>query len=196
MDETQERRIAQGLRGGDPRAWGELYDAFAERTWRCVARLMGPQSADVADVMQETFLAAAGSARTFDESKGTLWLWIWGIARRHVALHYRKQQRHERPRLVAASLASVNGRWRQWLDGAGDLPVDELEAGELAGLVRSTLAQLPIEYESVLTAKYLDDLPVERLARDERCTEIAIRSRLARARQAFREAFSKHLEPV
>ena len=26
MDETRERRIAQGLRGGDARAWGELYD--------------------------------------------------------------------------------------------------------------------------------------------------------------------------
>ena len=66
---------------------------------------------------------------------------------------------------------------------------DALEAGELAQLVRATLMELPADYQSVLTAKYLDEIPVEQLAREERCTEAAIRSRLARARQAFREQF-------
>lgn len=189
MDEIQERRIAQGLRGGDPQAWSELYDAFAERVWRSVARLLGPDSASIADIVQETFIAAARSARTFDEAKGSLWVWLSGIARRHLALHFRKEQRQDRQRLVSAALASSNGRLRQWLE-AGDSPMpDALEADELAQLVRATLLELPSEYESVLTAKYLDDVSVEQLARDERCSEAAIRSRLARARQAFREAY-------
>ena len=33
----------------------------------------------------ETMLAAARSARTYDASKGTLWVWLWGIARMQVA---------------------------------------------------------------------------------------------------------------
>ncbi len=189
MDEQRERRIAQGLRGGDPQAWRELYDAFAERVWRSVARLLGPDSASVADVVQETFIAAARSARTFDEAKGSLWVWLSGIARRHLALHFRKEQRQDRRRLVSAALASSNGRLRQWLEG-GEFPVpDALEASELAQLVRATLMELPSEYESVLTAKYLDDVSVEQMARDERCSEAAIRSRIARARKAFREAY-------
>ena len=189
MDEIQERRIAQGLRGGDPQAWRELYDAFAERVWRSVARLMGADSAAVADIVQETFMAAARSARTFDEAKGSLWVWLSGITRRHLALHFRKEQRHDRRRLVSAALASPDGRLRQWLEG-GDPPMpDALEAGELAQLVRATLMELPADYQSVLTAKYLAEIPVEQLAREERCTEAAIRSRLARARQAFREQF-------
>ncbi len=189
MDETRERRIAQGLRGGDSGAWGELYDAFAERVWRSVARLVGPNSACVADIVQETFIAAARSARTFDEAKGSLWFWLSGIARRHLALHFRKEQRHDRQRLVSAALGSPNGRLRQWLDGADAPTPDALEASELAALVRTALTELPPEYESVLTAKYLDEVPVEQLAREERCSEAAIRSRLARARQAFREAY-------
>lgn len=196
MSEEQERRLALGLRGGDPLAWRELYDAFAERVWRCLARRLGPDGADVADVMQETFLAAAGSARGYDPERGSIWAWLWGIASRHAALHFRKQARHERPRLVAAALASPNGRWRRWLDGHGDVPLDELESSETSDLVRLTLARLPDEYERVLVAKYLDDQPIQRLAQEERCSETALRSRLARARQAFREAFGQNLEHV
>ncbi len=193
MDESRERRIAQGLRGGDPQAWRELYEAFAERVWRSVARLLGPASADVADVVQETFMAAARSAPTYDEAKGSLGVWLTGIARRHLALHFRKEQRHDRQRLVSAALGAANGRLRQWLDGAEAPMPDELEIAELAQLVRATLAELPAEYEIALTAKYVDDVPVEHMAREERCTEVAIRSRLARARQAFRNEFSRRV---
>src|SRR3954467_9447204 len=113
MDEHQASAVARGLREGRPGAWRGLYDAFAERVWRGVARLLGPSSADVADVVQETMLAAARSARNYDESRGTLWNWLWGIARVQVALHYRKQQRRDR-------LAASAGRLAHWLDG-GDL---------------------------------------------------------------------------
>src|SRR5262249_48320365 len=96
MDEQQEREVALGLREGKTDAWRTLYEAYAERVWRSVARLLGPRSADVADVVQETFLAAARSAVTYDAGRGSLWFWLWGIARRHVALHYRKQERQDR----------------------------------------------------------------------------------------------------
>src|SRR5207248_116660 len=107
-----------------------LYDAFAERVWRGVARLLGPNSADVADVVQETMLAAARSARTFDDGKGSLWVWLWGIARMQVALHYRKQQRHDRLKHTGDWLAASNGRLARWLDGSDDSPTVLLEAAE------------------------------------------------------------------
>src|SRR3954447_24794201 len=100
MEESQERLVAQGLRAGHADAWRALYDAFAERVWRAVARLVGPSSADVADIVQETFMAAARSARQYDPAKGPLWFWLWGIARRQIALHYRKQKRHDRLKLA------------------------------------------------------------------------------------------------
>jgi RNA polymerase sigma-70 factor (ECF subfamily) len=194
MDDTQERRIAQGLREGNPDAWRDLYDAFAERVWRGVARLLGPAASDVADVVQETFIAAAKSARGFDPAKGTLWLWLWGIARMHVALHFRKKDRHDRLTRARDWLAAGNGRLRRWFDGREPSPAEALEASELGELVRATLAELPQEYEDVLTAKYLDGQSVEQLARRDRCTEVAVRSRLARARGAFRDVFAKYTE--
>ena len=96
LDEQQERRIAQGLREGEADAWQALYDAYAERVWRGVARLLGAHKSDVADVVQETMLAAARSALSFDPARGPLWPWLWGIAHNHAALHLRKQARRHR----------------------------------------------------------------------------------------------------
>lgn len=191
MDEHQERQVVLGLHEGNPDAWRRLYEAFAERVWRCVARLMGPSASDIADVVQETFLAAARSARSFDPQRGPLWLWLWGIARRHVALHYRKKERHDRLQQACETLGA-DGRLLRWLEGAPETPPDTLVAGELAQLVRVTLAELPLDYETLLTAKYLDGESVEQIAERERTTAVAIRSKLARARQAFREAFAKY----
>ncbi|HEV3146986.1 MAG TPA: sigma-70 family RNA polymerase sigma factor [Gemmataceae bacterium] len=190
MDQAQENRIAQGLRAGQPEAWAMFYDAFAERVWRCTARLLGPANADIADVVQETFLAAARSARSYDPAKGALWFWLWGIGRRQLALHLRKKERWQRVTLIAN-----NGRLSHWLEGQGPLPSEALEVAEISELVRATLAELPADYADVLTAKYLDETPVEEIAKDEHITETAIRSRLARAKQAFREKFSWRAEP-
>src|SRR5437016_1418205 len=92
LDEQQERLLAQGLRAGKIEAWQALYDAYAERVWRAAARLLGPDCTDVADVVQETMMAAARSAAAFDPKRGSLWVWLSGIARNHVALHFRKQE--------------------------------------------------------------------------------------------------------
>jgi RNA polymerase sigma-70 factor (ECF subfamily) len=194
MDEQQEREVALGLREGKTEAWRTLYDAYAEEVWRAVARLLGSQSADVADVVQETFLAAARSATTYDASRGSLWLWLWGIARRHVALHYRKQERQDRLKHAGDWLARGNGRLLRWLDGRDEQPADALEAAELVTLVRATLMELPADYESLLTAKYLHDTPVEQIADREKCSAVAVKSKLARAREAFRQAFGKRAD--
>jgi RNA polymerase sigma-70 factor (ECF subfamily) len=120
-------------------------------------------------------------------------MWLWGIARNHVALHRRKQGRLDRLRRAGAWLASCDGVVLGYLRGRDSpLPEDTLACAELATLVRETLTDLPEEYGLLLSAKYLDGLPVEDIARQTRSTAAAVRSKLARARQAFREAFEKY----
>jgi RNA polymerase sigma-70 factor (ECF subfamily) len=133
-------------------------------------------------VVQETMLAAARSARTYDPASGSLWNWVWGIARIQVALHFRKRQRHDR-------LMEANSRVVRWLDGTDPPPTDLLESAELVASVRFALTELPGEYETLLTAKYLDGDSVGTIAGRERSTETAVRSKLARARDAFRKVF-------
>ena len=179
MDEELAHRVATGLRSGDPDAWRQLYDAFAERVWRGVARLLGPHPADIADVVQETMLAAARSVRNFDGAKGSLWNWLWGIARTQVALHFRQRRRHDRWKWDALTRP----------EGTEALHESGIEINEVAEAVRAALGELPAEYEQLLTAKYSDGDSVERIAGRERLTETAVRSKLARARAAFRAAY-------
>ena len=161
-----------------------LHEAYAERLWRGVARLLGPHSAEIADVVQETMMAAAKSARGFDDSRGSLWGWLWGIARIQVALHFRRQERRDR-------LTERHGQAARPVDGTDAAPPVLLEAAERAGLVRAALGELSDDYELILTAVYLDGETVARIAERERSTETAVRSRLARARDAFRQAFGR-----
>jgi RNA polymerase sigma-70 factor (ECF subfamily) len=191
MDKPTETEIAEGLRQGNRDAWLTLYDLYAEKVWRNVARLMGTDAASVGDVVQETFLAAARSAGHFNPRRGSLWVWLWTIAKRQVALHYRKGR--QRSALVQAQKwwASLNGQKDEWLQGNEKPPAEVLESRELAELVRCTLEELPAEYQVLLMAKYMDGAAVEEIADQMNGSRVAIRSKLARARRAFRGVFTR-----
>ena len=191
MDKDTERDIAKGLQEGDRQAWLRLYEAYAESVWRNISRLTGGDSAIVADIVQETFLAAARSAGNFNPSRGSLWVWLWTIARRQVALYYRKQKPEI---LLSRSLqwwTSLDGEKLDWIDAKADMPPDILESQELAVLVRLALSELPGDYQILLLAKYVDNQPAEQIAGQMDCSKVAIRSKLARARKAFRKAFNR-----
>jgi RNA polymerase sigma-70 factor (ECF subfamily) len=196
LDEQHERRLARGLRDGKIDAWQALYDAFAERVWRGVARLLGASGADIADVVQETMLAAAKSAASFDPERGSLWVWLWGIARNQAALHYRKRARGDRFLKVDVWRAAGDGRLLRWLEGTEPAPPGAAMSAEVSELVRATLLELPNDYAFLLSARYLDGDSVAVIASHERSTEVAIRSKLARARQAFRQAFGKRAHDI
>lgn len=191
MDKNTERDIAKGLQEGDRQAWLQLYEAYAESVWRNVSRLAGCDSTTVADIVQETFLAAARSARNFRPDRGTLWVWLWTIARRQVALYYRKQKTNIVLSQAQQWWTGLDGEKFDWIDAKADMPPDILESQELAVLVRLALSKLPGDYQALLLAKYVDNQPAERIAERMNCSETAVRSKLARARKAFRKAFKR-----
>jgi len=194
MDKDTEREIVEGLQEGDRQAWLQLYEAYAECLWNNVARLMGFDCPAVADIVQETFLAAARSAKNFDSRRGSLWIWLYGIARRHIALYYRKQH----PKTILIRLkkwwASLDGEKIDWINAKEDAPPEVLEARELSALVRFALIKLPGEYQTLLLAKYVDGQSVNKIAEELDCSPVAVTSKLARARKTFRMAFSKLIQ--
>jgi RNA polymerase sigma-70 factor (ECF subfamily) len=186
----QQQEVADGLRQGNQQAWRMFYDAHAERVWRLVTRQMST-SCDVADVVQETFLAGAKSAAKYDPSRGTLWNWISGIARNQVALHYRKQQRQQPLKQSDDGSSGNREAVIDWLESREASPPEALASVELVSLIRTTLTELPIDYEELLTAKYIEGASVQQIAIAEDCGQESIRSKLARARRAFRRAFTQ-----
>jgi len=84
-----------------------------------------------------------------------------------------------------------DGQTTDWIDAKADPPPGILEARELATLVRAALTELSPEYQSLLLAKYADDQSAKEIAEQMKCSPDAVRSKLARARKAFKEAFEK-----
>lgn len=177
--------MIRGLRDGNREAWAALYSEYSADVWRYAGRLIGNQMTDVGDVVQETFLAAARVAHQFDASRGSLWNWLAGIAHHQAAAHLRRAGRAERLReLVDAGTIDL----RQWWNG-DESADDHFARIELTELVRGVLADLPADYATLLTAKYLDEHSVDDLAHQLGSSVEAIKSKLARARREFRAKF-------
>jgi RNA polymerase sigma-70 factor (ECF subfamily) len=183
--------VAKGLQQGNCDAWLSLYEMYAEKLWCNIARLMAHDEASVADVVQETLLSAARSAKNYNRRRGSLWTWLWAIAKRQVALHYRKQTSKALIARAQQWWSLLDGQASDWIDGSQKPPTEVLESAELATLVRYTLAELPAEYQTLLMAKYMDGLTIETIAEETNGSSVAVRSKLARARKAFRLAFKR-----
>lgn len=186
-DPFDESAVSRGLREGDRNAWAALFDQFSARVWRYVARLIGGRAADVSDIVQETFLSAARSARGFDSSQGTLWSWLSGIAHHVTAKYWREAERERRLHRLAAE----HQRSPASQPAAPADPLDCALAGEAIDLVRAALAGLTADYAFLLTARHLDGLSISDIQTLCGGTSDALRSRLTRARQAFRDEFER-----
>lgn len=197
----QEGEIISGLRRGDQTAWTTLYDTYSVRIWRYVAKLVGPNADAVGDIVQESVLAAAQSAQSFNDSKGTLWQWLTGIAHNSVSKYWRVEQQANRlQRLLEANagdgppLGAVDPP-KEWvtmlLARSEQLPGENMERQELADIVRAAMAQLPADYADLLTAKYVDELSLAEIQRQTGSSSDAVRSKLVRARSEFRDVFQR-----
>ncbi|UOY00098.1 RNA polymerase sigma factor [Blastococcus sp. PRF04-17] len=120
------------------------------------------------DLTAETFLAAVAAAGPVTVP------WLIGTARHKLVDHWRRQEREQR------SLRLVEG------DGAVDDPwevqLDALRAQQV-------LDGLSPQHRAALTLRYLDDLPVPRVAALLGRTIHATEALLVRARTAFRRAY-------
>ncbi len=108
-----------------------------------------------------------------------------------MALHYRKCQQRSALADAQKWWTSLNGQKDDWVLGSEKPPAEVLESRELAELVRYTLEELPAEYQVLLMAKYVDGAAVEQIADQVNGSPVAVRSKLARARKAFRRVFKR-----
>jgi RNA polymerase sigma-70 factor, ECF subfamily len=157
---------------GDEEAWRILYDQafaglYAYVCWRCAGLR------DVADeLVQETWLIAVRRVRHFDPERASFAAWLRGIAANVLRNHLRSRRRA----CPSVPLSGVE---------PSRSPDDRARAERMA----RALASLSERHEAVLRAKYLAQLSVAEIAAEWQESFKAIESLLARAREAFRQAY-------
>ena len=173
-DQWCELQIVRGLQAGESDAWTALCEQYNDRVWQYVARLIGSNEAVVADVFQETLMAVAKAGRSLrDDTR--IWAWLATIAHNQCALHWRQQAKR------STELFSEQP--------VSETPLKQLLRQEDIDNVRCLLSEMPVEYTTVLTAKYIDGLSIRSIAQQHGEGDEAIRSRLARARKEFRKLY-------
>jgi RNA polymerase sigma-70 factor (ECF subfamily) len=152
-----------------------LYDPALPQVYGYLLRRCG--SREVAEELtSETFLAAVDSVRRGMPPRIDVG-WLIGVARHKLADHWRRQAREQR-NLRAVALEPTAG------DDPWDDRLDALRA-------RATLDRLAPQHRAALTLRYVDDLPVPRVAALLDRTVRATEALLVRARREFRTVYTE-----
>ena len=162
-------------RAGEPAAWDTLFRRYQMPLYVYVFELVHDEQAGL-DLVQETFIAAVrhiGGLR--DDSK--FGSWLFGIAHQKSIQHWRKQIREEilRDEVVGNP------------DGSDDSPDNLLIRREQEAEFMHLLNELPLSQRSVLLLHFIEDFPLEAIARITETPIGTVKSRLHYAKKLLRK---------
>ena len=178
------------LKGRDRSAWSAAVDRHLHEVYGFVFHLVGGDRTVAEDLNQETWLEAMDGIDQCDATRGSFRNWLFGIARKRVALHYRR-------RALAGNPTSRSGQFREVAE-LGDisvLPEDVLEQVERVSVVRAAILLLPDDRREVLLWKYVEGISVETIAVRMGRTAKAVESLLSRTRQQMRVLLRGYMMP-
>lgn len=162
----------------DPSALEAFYREHVEEVLRFIARRVS-DPATAADLTSDVFVAAIGSADSFEPGRGTPRAWLIGIARIVVIGEYRRSA-HE-----ADKQQRICGR--RLLDDADILRLEErLDAAREARMLYHLIDRLPSGERDVIELVGVDGMSVVDAAAALDISPTAARVRLHRARRTLR----------
>ncbi|MEU5996136.1 RNA polymerase sigma factor [Spirillospora sp. NPDC047418] len=176
MNAEDARLISESLR--DPEQFTAVYDRHYTVVFRYVAGRLGSQPAD--DIAAETFLVAFRRRRSFDQGKGTVRSWLFGIATKLVSQHRRAETRRYRALARVGADPAVGSHEEQvvtWVTAEGLQP-------QLA----RALAALSAKERDVVLLVALSGLGHDEVAAALGIPYGTVGSRLNRARRKLRAA--------
>jgi RNA polymerase sigma-70 factor (ECF subfamily) len=180
---VSEAQLLTQARAGDEQAFGQLFALHQRAIYRYALHMCGAGTAD--DIVQDTFLAVLKPGGAFDDTRGSVGAYLFGIAR-HLVL------KRLGPRYVATSQGMENVDARP----APDLSaLDLLSRDETVAAVRRAIATLPPAFREAIVLCDLDEMDYQTAATVLDCPIGTVRSRLHRARALLAERLSL-LRPV
>jgi RNA polymerase sigma-70 factor (ECF subfamily) len=153
-----------------------LYNAYKSRIYTFILRILGePEVAD--DITQDVFTKAYQALGTLTKDHRVL-PWLYRIANNAAIDHVRR-----RKRIKWLPVGDLLGHHDEPVVGDSQATIPERDQ------VRAILAKMPIESVTALLLHSLEGYTYREIAEIQGSTLPAVRSRIARARQAFRDAY-------
>jgi RNA polymerase sigma-70 factor (ECF subfamily) len=182
VNDEDRRLIADSLLG-DREAFGKIVSRYQSRLYNSVLRLVDTPE-DAADVVQDAFLNAFQSLRSF-KGDAEFFTWMYRIAFNAAVSSKRKKK-------AAVSLNALepgrNGSTHEPVDASDYVrPGLALERTEDERQLYDALARLSAEHRDALVMKEIDGLKYDEIADVLKIPIGTVRSRLNRARLELRD---------
>lgn len=195
MDENVEKKASEGredisidaLKAGDRAAFARLVERYSPKIYRLALKILNdPQDAE--DILQETFIKALRALPTF-EGRSSLSTWLYRIAVNEALMLVRKRK----PNFVSIDMERE--------DAEGDvepveivdwccLPEGDLMSAESRTFLDLAIQRLTPALRAVFILRDVEGLSVRETAEALGLTEVAVKTRLLRARLKLREELS------
>lgn len=184
-----EQELIDRARNGDLDAFTDLVCRYEKKVFTAAYRIMGNYS-DACDLAQEVFIRVYQALPRFRGDCSFI-TWLYRITANLCRDELRRQGRQKKNSLDEM-LASSAGN---------SLPVDQcpspcesLERREFQEMVQGCLNELPEEFRLVLIMREIQGLSYDEIAATLDISLGTVKSRLSRARQAFRQKISGRRE--
>ena len=176
----------EGVRRRDPQALGDFFEAYFDRVFSLLKRLLGDPVA-AQDAAQEVFLKIHRGAHQLDASRDP-GPWVMTIATNVCRDLWRSGS--YRMTSTAASLEATPGLAESLPSGARG-PEGDAIAAERARLVQEALAQLREPLREVVVLREYEGLGYDEIASITGLNEAAVRKRYSRALSELGRALEK-----
>jgi len=187
--------LVQAAQAGSADAFSALVDKYHSKVFGIVYRMCRPMEAD--DLTQDIFLRALTALRKFQfQGESSYRTWLYRIAVNACINELRRRKRRyqvEGPSLD--ELVETNsGLMERSIPDLSYMPHQVAERRELQELVQALIQTLPPHHRAVIALIDLEGVEYEEAARIIGCPLGTLKSRLARARQAFGRRLKRALE--
>lgn len=184
-----EQTLIRAAQSGDLEAFNELVLHYQDFLFRIALNILRDEDA-AADAAQQAFISAFRNLGSF--RGGSLRSWLSRIV---VNASYDGLRREARSRTVPLEVFDQDGEEMEpasWLADPGPSPEDQAETGDLVAAIQSSLEKLSEPYRLALQLVDVEGLSYEEAAAVLDVPKGTIKSRLARARDALRQALQRY----
>lgn len=188
-DQDQKSFSLEALRDGDRAEFARLVEAYSPMIYRLGLKMLNnPQDAE--DILQETFIKAYRHIGNFD-GRSSVSTWLYRIATNEALMSIRRK----RPETISFDVPSIYDTEPQEPLQIVDwccLPEDEFLTSEGRARLDDAANRLPTSLRVVFILRDIEGLSTRETAEVLEISEMAVKTRLSRARLRLREDLSEY----
>lgn len=179
----------EALRSGERHEFARLVEAYSPLIYRLAHKILENEQ-DADDVLQETFIKAFRHVGDFD-GRSSIGTWLYRIATNEALMQLRRQKH------VTVSIDETSDQDdefqapRQIVDWCC-LPEEEMMSVEARRHLEKAVHELPESLRVVFVLRDIEGLSTAEAAQVLNISEMALKTRLSRARLRLRELLSEY----